>query len=163
MCPCVHVYNDLSDRLNNLEWFSLWLFHVSPCVCMCPMIWDTIIFLDKKSFFQSMCPHVSMWLHVSNDLRHNFFYGKIQKKFCACVHVSNDLRDSLNNLEWFSLWLFHVSPCVHVSSYVQWLETQLFFGIRKAFFKACVHMCPCVWMCPIIWDTTFLCDKTNFF
>ena len=51
--------------------------------------------------------------------------------------MSTDLRDRLNNLQRFSLWLFHVSACVHVSND---LRLKYLDGIRKTFSKACVHV-----------------------
>ena len=109
---------------------------------MCPHVSHVSNDLKHKYFFrirQSFFKACVTCVHVSNDLKHKYFFRTRQSCFKACVtcvHVSNDLKHKY----FFRIRQTVFKAFVNMYPCVQWFETKLLFLYGQSFFKACVHI-----------------------
>ena len=120
-----------------ITWFPV-IPGTSIHVTMCPHVSNDLRHLNFfQKIFQFMCPH------VSNDLRDINFLSKLFHFIWPCVHMCPLIwNTSIFFRNFFSscvhmcpmIWdtstffskpiLIHVSTCDHVSTCVQWFDTQ---------------------------------------
>ena len=138
-----HVANFLSHRYN-LQYLST----ANSCVCiypfspMCPKVWCTAI---TSCYCDCMCLYVSMFLCVTNGLRHTaiytFFSLQLLLHIAVCVNVPSIANSCVCMYPFSPMWPMagyttttsetdcslctYVSLCAHVPPYGQWVESKL--------------------------------------